>query len=206
MGMFDTYVPAGPLVCPMDGTPLIEWQGKDGPCALLVWHEGQRYPTDDWVDEELRQPGTVLEFMLPPVFRIRCYDCPRHHPIEAICTAVDGVWTETRLLQPPGYGEYYRLALQAGRSGRLREFVLIDLTSQMPYIPRHVRDWPRERLLAWLRVWGDVDPIPTRYLEPAYDTYCFRSWLGLSMTFALTDSGRMFIPGTAIEAWNEPPA
>lgn len=203
MGMFDTYIPLGPLVCPIDGTPLIGWQGKDGPCALLVWHEGERYPTDDWVDEELRQPAPIVDFILPLEFRIWCYDCTRHQPIEALCRTTDGVWTETRLLQPPGYGDYYTHALRAGRSGRLREFVLIDLTSQMPYIPREARDWPRERLLSWLRVWGDVvmlDIPPARLGE---DMYWFRSWSGCSTTFALSTEGHLFIPGTAGWAWGE---
>jgi hypothetical protein len=33
MGMFDSYDP-GPLTCPLDGAPLTDWQGKDGPCVL----------------------------------------------------------------------------------------------------------------------------------------------------------------------------
>jgi hypothetical protein len=38
----------------------------------------------------------------------------------------------------------------------MREFILIDLQTQMPYLPQAMRDWPRERILAWLRVWGEV--------------------------------------------------
>ena len=44
MGMFDWYVPDPPLKCPVCGTLLERWQGKDGPCALLVWKQGEAVP------------------------------------------------------------------------------------------------------------------------------------------------------------------
>ena len=40
MGMFDTYKPAKGHKCPVCDEELLEWQGKDGPCALFVWSEG----------------------------------------------------------------------------------------------------------------------------------------------------------------------
>lgn len=214
MGMFDTYIPIGPLVCPVDGTPLIEWQGGDGPRGLFVWHEGQRYPTDDRVDEELRRPAAALEeFTLPPEFRIRCWDCPQH-PVEALCTAEDGVWTTTRVLPPLGYEDFgsedelnppAMPATVASVGGRVREFILVDLRTQMPYIPREARDWPHERLLSWLRVWGEIESVTLRFPQPGEDVYRFHSWAGCVTPFTLTDDGRMFIPMTTIEAWVEPP-
>jgi hypothetical protein len=83
----------------------------------------------------------------------------------------------------------------------VREFVLIDLQSQLPYLPPRMRTWPRERLLRWLAVWGEVRKIE-QLSYPDADTYSFGSWIGLRTGFILTHDGRMFIPGTTIEAWS----
>jgi hypothetical protein len=41
----------------------------------------------------------------------------------------------------------------------MRHFVLIDLYSQMPYLPQEMRFWPRERVLLWMRQYGEVGQI-----------------------------------------------
>jgi len=54
MGMLDWYRPVPDLACPVCGTPLREWQGKEGPCGLFVWQQGEIAPIDQVVDEECR--------------------------------------------------------------------------------------------------------------------------------------------------------
>jgi hypothetical protein len=38
----------------------------------------------------------------------------------------------------------------------MTEFILVDLRTQMPYLPCEMRAWGRERILRWLRVYGEV--------------------------------------------------
>jgi hypothetical protein len=99
MSMFDWYQPATQLTCPECGTPLKEWQGKDGPCGLFVWREGVRHPVDQLIDdEEVRlPPGELSRFTLPSSFEIYSYDCPNHQPIDAVCATGDGVWSSTQV-------------------------------------------------------------------------------------------------------------
>jgi hypothetical protein len=77
----------------------------------------------------------------------------------------------------------------------------VDLATQMPFLPQYARAWPRERLLAWLRVWGEVWQVEWPQGMSDKDTYTFRSWVGRWTGFVLTDDGRMFIPGTRVRAW-----
>lgn len=98
MGMFDSYRPTERLRCPVDGNPLLEWQGKDGPCLLLVWQEGTKHPVDHRVDEEVRLSTLDLKsFTLPSRFVIYSFDCPVHQPVFAACATRDGIWTSTEL-------------------------------------------------------------------------------------------------------------
>jgi hypothetical protein len=85
----------------------------------------------------------------------------------------------------------------------MHEFVLVDLTTQMPYVPRRMQTWPREQVLAWLRAWGEIWKIDSIGPYATPDRYCFRSWWGCWTFFGLTDDGRMFIPGTHVEAWTD---
>jgi len=99
MGMFDLYEPSGELRCPIDGCPLLNWQGKDGPCALFVWRQGSLHPVAQNVDEEARLAiKERQQWTLPPEFTIQCFDCPDHLPILARCTAPQGIWTTTTLM------------------------------------------------------------------------------------------------------------
>ena len=100
MGMFDWYEPTITPICPQCGAGLKGWQGKDGPCELLVWRQGERGPIDQRVDDKWRLSAEKLKcFRLPARFLIYT-SCPPHLLVHAICTATDGVWTETRLLEP----------------------------------------------------------------------------------------------------------
>lgn len=97
MGMFDYFHPVGVTQCPIDGHALNEWQGKDGPCALFLWEQGQRHPVDQPIDQECRlSPEQWRQFTLPERFVIYSYDCP-DHPIIARCTTEEGVWTATSI-------------------------------------------------------------------------------------------------------------
>ena len=60
MGMFDYYEPDPALACPVCRAPLAGWQGKDGPCALLVWRQGVASPVDQAVPEESKGDRPVL--------------------------------------------------------------------------------------------------------------------------------------------------
>jgi len=107
----------------------------------------------------------------------------------------------------------------------MAEFILVDLRSQMPYLPRIMRTWERERILRWLRVHGEVvwhgdpdkdyvrylqarlragqrhDPDSLSLLQAARDTSSLRPLYGLWTSFVLRKSGELFIPGTGIRAW-----
>jgi hypothetical protein len=38
----------------------------------------------------------------------------------------------------------------------MRPFILLDLYSQADYIPPEMRTWPRQRVLDWMRQFGEV--------------------------------------------------
>jgi hypothetical protein len=98
MSMFDCYKPAPELRCPVCQRFLGEWQGKDGPCGLLVWTEGLAAPIGQAVSEDLRLDEADLQRKrLPAEFVIYSYDCPEHYPVEADCQAYDGVWRSTKV-------------------------------------------------------------------------------------------------------------
>jgi hypothetical protein len=94
----------------------------------------------------------------------------------------------------------------------MREFILIDLRTQMPYLPASMQTWSRKRFLDWLHLYGDV----SRYRDLSgywtevhdywNDWYSFTSWIGLWTPFTLheTDSGdlSLHVSGTGIRAWN----
>jgi hypothetical protein len=98
MSMFDYFQPASQLHCPVCQRALREWQGKDGPCGLLIWAQGVPGPIGQAVPEEVRVDQADLQRKrLPSSFAIYSYDCPEHQPIEADCLAEEGVWVSTKL-------------------------------------------------------------------------------------------------------------
>jgi len=78
----------------------------------------------------------------------------------------------------------------------MREFVLIDLRSQMPFLPLFMKKWRRNKLLAWLKIYGEL-----RVFDEQKDTYFFHAWSGLDTFFILTTDGHMSIRSSRTKAW-----
>jgi hypothetical protein len=99
MGMFDYYRPRPEIGCPVCGASSLEWQGFAGPCALLVWEQGQSAPVDQIVAEESKLPSARLkEWKLSvPRFEIRA-ECRCCTPLMAVGLTENGVWMRTDLL------------------------------------------------------------------------------------------------------------
>ena len=94
MGMFDYYVPDPVLQCPVCGSDLREWQGKEGAKAQLIWRQGVAAPVSQRVDDEIAISRPEREkFRLPRQFSIYSYCCGNNLPVEAECQTTDGVWT-----------------------------------------------------------------------------------------------------------------
>jgi hypothetical protein len=123
MGLFDTYIPQPPLTCPVCGTALGNWQGKDGPCLLLLWTQRIREPraTDSDVDAK----GVAL----PDEFLIYSYDCACFdYGVEVVGRCVDGVWQLSEFLTAELVDRFYYTLPRAERSvriERLREAGLV---------------------------------------------------------------------------------
>ncbi len=100
MGMFDHYIPDPPLRCPVCGSALDGWQGKDGPNALMVWRQGVAAPIDQAIeDEDVRlEPHQLAKFRLPQTFEIYEWCCGGHFALEAVCRTSDGIWSSTELI------------------------------------------------------------------------------------------------------------
>lgn len=82
----------------------------------------------------------------------------------------------------------------------MREFILVDLESQIAYLPAEIRQQPRDRLLGWLRQCGEVWEIE-RDRRPGECDFGFRSWVGLFAGFTLTDDGRIRLRGRSWSTW-----
>jgi hypothetical protein len=100
MGMFDHYIPDPPLDCPVCGNTLDDWQGKDGPSALMVWRQGAAAPIDQAIeDEDVRlEDHHLAKFRLPESFYIYEWCCGGHFALEAVCRTTDGIWSHTKLI------------------------------------------------------------------------------------------------------------
>jgi hypothetical protein len=98
MGMFDYYEPDPALVCSVCGASLTGWQGKDGPCALLVWRQGMAGPVDQAVpNDDKGDPAVLKRLRLPRQFEIYTQCCGGSFFVWASCVALDGVWSTTVL-------------------------------------------------------------------------------------------------------------
>jgi hypothetical protein len=100
MGMFDYYRPKEELVCSVCAASNLEWQGKDGPCELFVWEEGESAPVDQAVDDECRVALADRGKLRLPV-RFEIYGvcrCPTS--LRAVGFTEHGVWKRTELLSP----------------------------------------------------------------------------------------------------------
>jgi len=100
MGMFDYYLPKPDLSCSVCGAASLEWQGKDGPCGLFLWEQGQSAPIDQLVDDECKSlPEVRFVQRLPARFEIYATcQCPTS--LDAVGYTEHGVWTRTELLSP----------------------------------------------------------------------------------------------------------
>jgi hypothetical protein len=98
MGMFDHYEPEPALDCPVCGAPLRGWQGKDGPCALLLWRQGVAAPVAQAVPDEIKgEPSLVVDLRLPARFEIHAPCCGGRFLVTARCEAPDELWSRTEL-------------------------------------------------------------------------------------------------------------
>jgi hypothetical protein len=97
--MFDWYVPDPKVLCPACGTPVVEWQGKDGPNASFVWQQQCAAPVSQRADEDCRLSDEQLQQRrLPKEFIIYptepcCRGCPTH----AIGRTTHDVWAHLEL-------------------------------------------------------------------------------------------------------------
>jgi len=119
--MFDWYQPSASFDCPNCGRPLSDWQGKDGPNALLVWREETAAPVDQRVDDDLRVPAArIAALRLPSEFVIYTTCCGRFL-IEAICETEFETWVRTRLAGPADVDRIHYADPREIRQARKRE-------------------------------------------------------------------------------------
>ena len=102
MGMLDYFEPEPELHCPRCGLVLSGWQGHDGDNALFVWRQGSRHPIDQCIDEDYRLSAEELtRFTLPSKFTIETLcTCSTRFLIEATGTSTNGLWSESKLVEP----------------------------------------------------------------------------------------------------------
>lgn len=99
--MLDWYIPHPQILCPSCGRPLSDWQGKGGPCALLVFRQGVAVPIDQRATDDARLDATRLVRMrVAEQFNIDADCCD--YAFVAECTASDGVWINTKLVSAQG--------------------------------------------------------------------------------------------------------
>ncbi len=126
MGMFDYYEPAPELACPRCGRALSGWQGKDTENALFVWKQSVRHPTEQCIeDEDIRLTAEdLVRFTLPEEFLIYTHcTCSTEFFLEAIGTTIDGVWIQTKLVQPDDIERMYSHMPRARRKA-MRKWLL----------------------------------------------------------------------------------
>jgi hypothetical protein len=118
--MFDEYEPTPAIRCSACGGEVRDWQGKDGPCLLLIWRQGVAAPLGQRSDPEWHV--AIEHLRLPAEFAIggSCR-CGRHN--EAFCQSVDGTWARTVPLGPvyPERGKHGRWSCPCCGCFTLRE-------------------------------------------------------------------------------------
>lgn len=94
MGLYDHYEPVPAFQCLGCGARLDDFQGKDGPCALFRWQQGQMHPVG-FAGDPPPPPG-LADCRLPEVFVLyTSCDCGRWVELTGFCT--DGTWSSTAL-------------------------------------------------------------------------------------------------------------
>src|SRR5262245_51132297 len=109
MGVYDEYLPQPEPQCPKCGAIMRGWQGGDGPCAFLVWKQGEVEPIDQPIDEDAKLPADrIRAFRLPRRFLIYGGDCQCSSAYAALCeTDESGRWTTTRLITTDEVRTFY---------------------------------------------------------------------------------------------------
>lgn len=93
LSMFDWYEPDPPIKCiSCDAIPA-EWQGREGPNALLVWRQGHRHPIRQRADDEALAGAELLAFVLPEQFHFYT-TCENGHQLLFGGRTTGGVWTD----------------------------------------------------------------------------------------------------------------
>jgi hypothetical protein len=99
MGLYDHYQPMPAIGCPGCGALLDDFQGKDGPCALVRWQQGQMHPVGEEGDPLPGDPPPrvdLTEYRLPDVFVFYTWcECGRSLELTGFCS--DGTWASTAL-------------------------------------------------------------------------------------------------------------
>ena len=73
------------------------WQGKDGPCKLVTWKQGEIHPVE--TPGYRSSAGEVEGLRLPGAFTISGGSCPCSARFGAICrTDEDGRWVSTEIV------------------------------------------------------------------------------------------------------------
>lgn len=105
MSLFDSYIPEPALRCPVCDFLLTNWQGKDGPCLLLTWQQGVKFPVAHELPEEsVDDSKSFLEsWSLPPRFEIYSDECRCGRLIEAYGICEQGVWSRTEIVTHLNY-------------------------------------------------------------------------------------------------------
>ena len=70
--------------------------------------------------------------------------------------------------------------------------MLVDLYSQADFIPTEVR-YPPERVLAWLKQFGEVKPWPVPAGDGVQTWYAFRPPSGLETRFRFDEDGTLVV-------------
>jgi hypothetical protein len=99
VGLFDTYIPSSEIRCPVCDRVLRVWQGKDGPCALLSFVQGERAD-------------------LPPEFVICSDDCACQFGVDAVCACEYGVWSKMEVVCDANFDRLYWHLPKASRAAR----------------------------------------------------------------------------------------
>ncbi len=110
MSMIDYFEPVPELECPRCGKVLNDWQGKDAENALFVWKQGVLHPTKQCVDDENSRltAKELTRFTLPDEFTICTHcTCSTKFLIEAFGKSLDGIWHQTKLMQPEEIEKMY---------------------------------------------------------------------------------------------------
>jgi hypothetical protein len=103
----------------------------------------------------------------------------------------------------------------------MREFHLIDLSTQLTYLPHFMREWNMDEILSWLKIYGEVIDLQRLVVEDRERThsdfveglhrspiewynnhYIFRSWWGFSTTFILSP-GNIILSHGYQSAWGK---